>query len=67
MICIFKSNMLYRANIQSLKKQSKSDFVRLRRRPRACPWMNVKMIIMLGRDVAENKADNRVVAEEEDG
>jgi len=53
-------------------------FIRLRRIPRACPWMNAQMPVVLRRDVAptchavaaakaEAEADNHGVAEGEDG
>jgi hypothetical protein len=43
-------------------------FIRLRRRPRACPWINAKTnIIATARCHPRNKADNRGVAEGEDG
>jgi len=29
-------------------------FIRLRIRPRACPWMNVQTIVVLRRDVAQS-------------
>jgi hypothetical protein len=45
-----------------------AHFIRLRRRPRACPWMNAKIkLIATARCHPRNKADNRGVAEGEDG
>jgi hypothetical protein len=45
------------------------NFIRLRRRPRAWPWMNAKrhQFIATARCHPKGKADNRVVAEGEDG
>ena len=46
-----------------------SRFIRLRRRPRACPWMNAKRhhFIATARCHPNDRADNRGVAEGEAG
>ena len=43
--------------IKRSRAESKSPwpfFIRLRRRPRACPWMNAQTIVALRRDVAQS-------------
>ncbi len=40
----------------------RTNFIRLRRKPRACPWMNAQDASMLRRDVAPAKADNHGIA-----
>ena len=50
------------------KIEQRSFFVRLRRKPRACPWMNAKRnkLIAAARCHPKDKADNRGVADSED-
>ena len=47
----------------------KRHFIRLRRKPRVCSWMNAKKnrLIATARCHPKDKADNRGVAEGEDG
>ena len=54
--------------VEEMQGKHLFDFIRLRRIPRACPWMNAQPIDVLRRDVRpRSEADNRGVAAGEAG
>jgi hypothetical protein len=49
---MFFVNLMKEEGKTMAKKYMRVVFIRLRRRPRACPWMNAQTMNMLRRDVA---------------